>query len=339
MVSRDGGLSFRASNRGFSHRQVTAVVVDRNDQDRLYTSLINNREFGGVFFSTDGGANWSALDSGLGTRDVFSLHQADNGALVVGTNRGIFKLESKGTTWKPISTVLREKVTTVPVRSTKKKGAPKTTERREWVKSEITGRVSELTVGSGRWYAATSQGLFRSLDAGKSWTGGPVSGATDFIAVDSVGQTVFAATPTVALLSTDGGDNWSELKLPTFVSRVFTIAMGPQGELWIMTHLGSFRSKDNGGTWEHVTAGRPLTNLSFVTYDQQDGRVIAIAGARDHIYESRDGGSSWTLTTDSHWPIHNLSISSGRIYAVTDFNGVVSQRVTETNIKAGGGGN
>lgn len=336
MASQDGGLSFVASNRGFSHRQVTALVVDHKNPELMYASLINNREFGNVFLSRDAGVSWAKADTGLGNQDVFSLDQTPDGTLIAGTARGLFSLVPGANTWKPMNTVLTEKVTTIPVKHPKK-GKPKTITKRQWIKTEISGRVFSVNITPDRWYAATAGGLFKSLDNGKSWTGGPRLGYSQFVSVDTVQNTVLAATPTEVLVSEDSGDTWKELKLPPFVSRIFSVTLGPNQEVWIITHMGCFHSKDAGATWEHVMLGQPLTNVSRVAYDQQTGRLLAVAGARDQIYETRDDGKNWALAASSHWPVRSVYVSEGKIYAVTEFSGVVAQKMNNTEAAAGGG--
>jgi photosystem II stability/assembly factor-like uncharacterized protein len=338
LVSEDGGHTFAPANRGFSHRQVTSIVADEKEPSHLYASLINNREFGGVFYSGDGGSTWTALHEGLRTRDVFSLDQTASGILIAGTNNGIFELPRGEKTWKPMNLTLREKVTTVPLKS-RKKGSAKTREHREWIKGTISGRAAQVKADDHRWFAATSQGLFRSLDSGKSWTGGAVLGNTNFVAVDHSGEIVLAATPTTTVLSKDGGVAWNSLKLPMYVSRVFGVAIGPKDELWITTHLGAFRSLDSGQTWQHELAGSPLTNISFVRYDKTSDRLIAVAGKRNQVVESRDDAKSWTVAATAQYPIRTVDSFGGRMLAVTDFNGVVAEPKTESSAKAAGGGN
>ncbi|HET9698387.1 MAG TPA: YCF48-related protein [Terriglobales bacterium] len=338
LLSRDGGRTFASANRGFSHRQVTAVVADKESSRRIYASLINNREFGGVYLSDDDGSSWSSLNNGLGTRDVFTIEQTSSGALLAGTNNGIFLLDGKDKEWRPINLTLREKVTTIPIKGAKK-GAPKTRVKREWIKGVLTGRVAQLKADDHRWYAATSQGLFRSLDSGKSWTGGPVVGNTDFISVDHHGDLVFATTPRFPMLSKDDGNTWTILKLPTYVSRITSVAVGPKDELWMVTHLGTYRSQDEGQTWQHELGGDPLANIWFVTYDRKGERLVGVAGNRNQVIESRDDGKTWTVAAKAHYPIRNVTSFSGRMLAVTDFNGVVAQPETEVSTKAAGGGN
>ncbi|HEY3838548.1 MAG TPA: hypothetical protein VGL72_18340 [Bryobacteraceae bacterium] len=337
LVSNDGGNSFGPSNHGFSHRQVTSVVADREHPERLYAALVNNREYGGVYRSTDDGERWEQFNSGLGTRDVFTLEQAGNGRLVAGTNQGIFALEDS--TWKPINLVLAEKSITVPNRHRRKRSDPKTIVRHEWKKSELTGRVYHLETLADRWFAATSEGLYRSLDSGRSWTGGPVLGHEIFASVvvdGKEGKSVLAASPEAVVLSRDSGESWAQLTLPPYVSRVHRATFGVnRDDLWITTHMGTFHSKDGGKSWEHVMAGQPLSNLSFITYDAQNSQILAVAGGRRDIYESADG-SHWTLAAGSPWSIRNVFVTHGRLFAVTDFSGVVAQPLTQTSGSAGG---
>jgi photosystem II stability/assembly factor-like uncharacterized protein len=256
--------------------------------------------------------------------------------LVAGTNQGIFALKRGAQSWSGINVRLTEKSVSVPLK-TRKKGQPKNTIKRTWVKSQVSGRVTEVRTGPKRWYAAGSQGLFRSSDEGKSWIGGAVLGATAFTSVDTFDDVVLAATPTSAMLSKDGGETWSELKLPPYVGRVNGVAIGPRSDLWVATHMGTFRTHDAGAKWEHVTAGNPVTKLWSVRYDRKSDRLIAIAGNRNMIFESRDGGISWQLAASARYPIRDVTLAGGRMLAVTDFNGVVAQLVSEASSAAGGG--
>src|SRR5579864_1261901 len=90
LASDDGFDHYVASNRGFSHRVVGGVVVDRKDPNRLYVGVVNDKDYGGFFLSDDGGQNWRQLSRGLDERDILSLQQADNGVILAGTNHGIF---------------------------------------------------------------------------------------------------------------------------------------------------------------------------------------------------------------------------------------------------------
>ena len=106
LASNDGFAHHITSNRGFSHRAVGGVVVDRKDPNRLYAGVLNDKSLGGASLSpTTAGKTLAAIQSRPGERDILSLQQADNGALFVGTNHGIFRLLSADGAWLPASMI------------------------------------------------------------------------------------------------------------------------------------------------------------------------------------------------------------------------------------------
>ena len=101
--SEDGGSTFESSNAGFSTRQVTAYAIDSQNQGKVYVGVVNGKNTGGVFESSDGAVHWQQQSDGLGGRDIFSLLSLDDGTLLAGTEHGIFRL-SDGS-WKDSSLI------------------------------------------------------------------------------------------------------------------------------------------------------------------------------------------------------------------------------------------
>src|SRR4051812_11584774 len=89
LSSTDSAETFHASNRGFAHRQVATLLVDKDDSSTYYVGLINDKEFGGVFVTHDAGSSWKQMNSGMNGRDVFVLRQSPTGELLAGTNGGV----------------------------------------------------------------------------------------------------------------------------------------------------------------------------------------------------------------------------------------------------------
>lgn len=315
--SEDGGRSFVASSRGFSHRQVAAVQVDRNAPGTLYAGLLNDKEFGGVFVSRDWGASWSQMSAGLGGRDVFALAQSVNGTLVAGTNRGIFVWEGKQ--WRPRNKVLRQVTAPAGKRSARGPGATRT------ASSEMSARVQLLSLAGDKWFAATSEGLYVSSDEGKSWTGGPVLGEADFIAVEAQLPMVATATRKRLLMSLDGGENWFPAMLPSFVTKIHGVTFDPGSALWLATREGAFRSSDNGDRWKHVLSGLPATNVVSITYDAEGKRLLATAASSHSLFESTDGGRSWRRAAEVGSSLRAFHTGHGRVFASTAFDGVLAQ--------------
>ncbi len=322
MASEDGAQTFLASNHGYTHRYVTAILADQSDPNSMLVGVVNDREFGGVFSTHNGGQSWQQKSSGLGGRDVFALKQASNGALIAGTNRGIFMLDRDGSEWHPINAIVNEKISV----STVKKGTKKTSvATKTAVRSVLDAKVNEIEITPKRWLAATSAGLFTSTNQGKSWSGGPVAGKTEFVSVQARGDLVVAATRTNVLFSLDNGVAWQQAGLSSYVTSLSGLAITPDGEILVASREGAFRSTDSGTTWEHMVNGLPDKNISSITYDQTGKRLLATSTATGVVFASQDGGRSWHRGPDSGYPLRRISVVHGRFVAATPFDGVIVQ--------------
>ena len=65
--------------------------------------VVNDKAWGGVFVSDNGGLSWSQKSAGLNGQDVFSLAQASDGTVVAGTGHGIYRLQ--GELWSRVNNV------------------------------------------------------------------------------------------------------------------------------------------------------------------------------------------------------------------------------------------
>jgi photosystem II stability/assembly factor-like uncharacterized protein len=336
LASDNGAQSFTASNHGYTHRYVSSILADQNDPNAILVGVVNDREWGGVFATRDGGQSWQQKSAGLGGRDVFALQQAANGALIAGTNKGMFLLDRNGSQWRPINNIVNEKVAARVVKG--KKGAKAIKTPAVVVRYTLDTRVSDIEVTPKRWLAATSAGLLTSSDQGKTWSGGPVLGKTDFVAVESEGDLVVAATRTNVLYSTNSGTTWQQAPLSSYITSIHGVTLTPEGEILIASREGAFRSSDSGATWEHVVNGIPDKNISSIAYDQGRKRLLATSTATGVVFESKDNGRSWHRGPDSGYPLRRISVVRGRFVGATPFDGVIVQPQNEAESASAGFG-
>jgi photosystem II stability/assembly factor-like uncharacterized protein len=334
LASDDGAQTFTASNHGYTHRYVTAVLADQKAPETIYAGVINDREWGGVFMSRDGGQHWSQKSTGLGGRDVFTLKQTSSGALIAGTNRGMFTLEPNASEWRPMNAISIEKTTYRPAKKGSKKMVATTTATR----SVLEGRVSDLEIAPDRWVAATSVGLFTSSDQGKLWKGGPVKGQQDFIGVRANRQLIVAATRSAVMVSNDRGKTWTEAKLAYYAPNVRSVTMTPDGQVFVACREGGFSSSDSGLSWHHMAAGLPDKDITSIAYDGSHKRLLATSGATGVVFVSTDDGRNWERGPDSGFPLRHISVVNGRFVAATPFDGVIAQPEREAESAAMGGG-
>jgi len=144
MVSKDGGLSFVATNTGFANRQIATVLADASKPDRILIGLLHDNIHGGIYLSDDAGKSWRQSIRGMGVRDVFTLYQSPDrpGTIYAGTNYGVYRSDDQGESWTRVE---------------KKKG-PRTAPRKRRADAETRRRGDALADAEAKTsYVGTSE--------------------------------------------------------------------------------------------------------------------------------------------------------------------------------------
>ncbi len=244
--------------------------------------------------------------------NVFYIGQVDG---------GVWKSDDYGRTWNPIFD-----------------GEP----------SQSIGAIAVATsdpnvvyVGSGeglhRPDLSVGDGIYKSTDAGKTWTHLGLNDGQQIpaLAIDPRDPNrVFAAVlghpygPNAErgiFRSTDGGQNWQKVLYkdentggcdveidpsnPDVVyATLWEDRLGPweDGNQFAGPNGGIFKSTDGGSNWTQVAEGLPkgLTQAYVTVSASNPQRLYAsvAAGYGTSIYRSDDGGASWSKTTDDPRP-------------------------------------
>lgn len=331
-ASDDGGLSFHPSNDGFSQRQITSLVADVEHPSDLYASVVNDKDFGGVFRARDGA--WSQLSDGLGGRDVFDLRQSGKGQLIAATNRGIYLFDATRQRWELSNHVVKE--TAAPRRAPVRNKNGKTVLPKALppviARSTFEGRAMGLALNSRRWYAATDAGILVSDNEGKSWTGGPINGEKVFFSVSTHDQTVAAVTLRDMWYSSDEAAHWAREAVPGWVTRIYSVTVAKDDVVWIATREGALRwtPKANGGSqdaspanreWEHVLNGLPAREVTSIRVEGE--LLLAAAAGSKTVYVSHNQGQSWKAEPAASFEITGASMQGDMLYVTTRHNGVL----------------
>jgi photosystem II stability/assembly factor-like uncharacterized protein len=289
METWDGGKTFRGANRGYSQRQVSRLVTDPTNKERLFLSLLHDGEFGGVFTSDTRGATWQQLNAGLGGRDVHSLLAitAPEWRLLAGTPDGVYEYSFDHPTWKNQS-----RWDGVPA------GAPSIPKGGPAIR-DLYRRSSQEPI-----YAATSAGVFESSD-GRNWERLPLPASDGGIyAVASFGESgeeILAASSLGLSVSRDQGRNWIPVslngELPVRINRIVPNPTLPYS-VFAATEAGIFRSPDGGRTWAKGARGLPVAPLHDVVVSIANPTQLMVAGASGAFY-SVDGGEWFARLGDS----------------------------------------
>jgi photosystem II stability/assembly factor-like uncharacterized protein len=319
LASDDGGVTFSASNHGFSHRQVAALLVDRTDSSVIFAGLLNDKEFGGAFVSRDRGQTWRQINDGLDGRDVLVLRQAADNSVIAGTDRGVFQLRPGGSRWLPVNRVSSQSGATplaVPVSARPAQAAARPGA------AELAVRVTDLELTPQRWFAATSSGFLVSSDSGLVWRKLDLPGLPNVLSIAVADRMVVAATRTAVLISANGGESWLPVKSLYADFNINSVAVETSGNIWLAAREGVFRSTDMGDSWKRVYMR--LDNVRSLQFDEDSPRILATGAASNSVYESLDNGRNWS-PINSGWPLRGISSAHGRLLGITPFDGVVIQ--------------
>ena len=291
-------------NDPLSYLGINCLAVDPQTPTTLYAGTTARS----IYKSTDGGASWFDVNSGLPPSQEFSdvhalcIDPITPTTLYAALWGGVFKSLDGGASWFPANTGLDDL------------------------------RVTSLSIDhqtTTTLYAGSScVGLSKSVDGGANWsisnTGFDGLQVTA-LAIDPQTTTIlYAGSSCVGVLkSTDSGARWiavnnglSNPDDPTEYVRVKCLAIDDQTPttLYIGTYqYGVYKSTDGGTSWSAVNTGLPIdysvTSLTVdpssptTLYAQTETTIPAHPKPLNvtNSYKSTDGGDSWNKIPAPEW--------------------------------------
>jgi len=136
-------------------------------------------------------------------------------------------------------------------------------------------------------------------------------------------------------LTSDGlfvtdGDTWQKLSLPELAVSLAVAPDNPQTLYAGCVSTGIYRTTDGGQTWEPINNGLETIpgaalRVTALAVDERDPNHVALATAYGvggqlvpwGIFESHDGGHSWTKLAEADEVVMQLAINQGVISAAT----------------------
>lgn len=199
--------------------------------------------------------------------------------------------------------------------------------------------TSIIYAGTGtdgiRANVTTGRGLYKSTDAGKSWTfmgledAGQIGAIEvhpenpDRVYVAALGHPFGKNRQRGVFRSTDGGNNWEKVLFASDSTGAIDLELNPENPDEIYAALwraerkpwtiisgaarenGLYKSIDGGNTWKKLSKGLPqgLTGKAdFAVTPANPNRIYALFEAPDKeegLYRSDDRGESWELLSDT----------------------------------------
>lgn len=184
-----------------------------------------------------------------------------------------------------------------------------------WDIRNLAGRVdfhtSAVQPTNGDVYYGYAGDLYRTSDAGQSWTQTPRDrlariGTVYALAVDPQdSNTILAGTETGLWRSPDAGETWRALLQGAPVTAVATTANDSESLLAyaVARDGGLIESMDRGASWTSLGFFAPDGDaVGYIAPHPSDDATIVIGTFGESIHRSRDGGRIWTVLAESGAP-------------------------------------
>jgi photosystem II stability/assembly factor-like uncharacterized protein len=339
LISSDGGVHWETSNNGLRAASLGDIAVVGGSHPRV---LAAGGDVGIMAFDPSSGA-WASSGQGLLGLDMYprwswvtSIIVDPSSPLTVyagGVYNGVFKSVDGGQHW-------------MPARSGMEQGSRSPGDYYGPQALAIDPRFPSTL------YSVTSTGIFKTIDAGTTWsessTGMPTSPGLWAIAVDPVDPSIVICGGYKSYRSSDGGEHWEENPGPSQTAWVRHLLADPHGggRFYATTRAGPsavFRSDDSGLTWTQLPVpaevgcytfeggGDPVCPyVSTVAVDPAVADSVYI-GTPNGVWRSTDAGLTWSPvgTGTAGLLIYSMAFDSPMhtLYAASSGGGLLALKI------------
>lgn len=268
--------------------RILTIAIDPTNSNKLFAGSAS----GGIWKSTNGGALWSPVTTNLPVLGVSSIiiHPTNGNIIYAGTGE-VYRIDSTSGTPNPGNTGFNV-----------------------WKTRGTYGIGILKSIDGGATWAQVMNKSTSQLFAIQTLRFDPADA-----------NTVYACATDGLYRSTDAGSSWTKILNLTYISDVvingsnLVAAIGNLGN----TVKGIYKSTDGGTSWAKITSGLPASFQGFIKMDcvsAVPNTIIASIGVSEasgvkELYRSTDFGTSWTALNNSthtqwqYWSAHDVAIN------------------------------
>ncbi|MDP6403851.1 MAG: hypothetical protein QF797_01455 [Alphaproteobacteria bacterium] len=138
-----------------------------------------------------------------------------------------------------------------------------------------------------------------SRDGGMTWTQvGPAPKSVLGMALAAgAGARLYVATPRGLLASSDGGKTWAPAYGGKGKAKIIAtlVTTTPDGRIFAHIHKQGLMMRNTGGSWRQLVAAKAFDGMLIrLAVDPQSPQHLYVVSQYMKIFESRDGGKTWT---------------------------------------------
>jgi photosystem II stability/assembly factor-like uncharacterized protein len=282
--TRDGGRTWDNLSRGMSHSRVISVAIDPVYPATVYAGTKGDA----VYKSYDGGQRWVSLRQGLDSVDVssvvnqFVFDPGDSRRIFAATTMGVFETGNGGETWEKRMEGMKEVLMVITLAMDPRH--PMT------LYAGTSGGVYKTVNRATRW-DRVSTGLIPPEVKSSSRALGVTVVQVDPHAAD----VVYAATLNGLYKSMDGAASWTRIgaELPDQMISAMVLDRAKPGVIHVASRQGIHRSRDSGHTWAPSHQGLASSNVRSLAQSPVNPDVFYAGTNGSGLYRSLDGGETW----------------------------------------------
>lgn len=336
--STDGGMHWSGINSGLptfdsTSIGVISIAIDPSNSSIVYIGTTGVGSSGGVFKSTDGGMNWSPVNTGLPIYDTYALAIDPRNTTTIYAGiylYGVFKSTDGGMHWSAINSgltrfdfydndqglVIDPRNTSTIYAGVDGGGVYKSTDGgAHWsqtnsglTNTQIFAQAIDPLNPSTLYVGTYGGGVFKSIDGGANWSRvntGLIAAPVPNLAVDPSNPGVIYAYVSGDRLykSTDGGASWRDSSDGLPVNTGGRLAIDPQNSsiIYVVNSAGVFKSTNSGVNWNKISHGWVI--VSMLAIDPRNTSTIyagTFGGNDGGVFKSTDGGANWRLSLSAN---------------------------------------
>jgi photosystem II stability/assembly factor-like uncharacterized protein len=288
-LSTNSGDTWKRVQSGFwSESRIYGLTVHPTEPRTIFAGADD-----GIYKSTDGGQNFTQLDSPMNSRDVWkiAIDPSNPDIIFAGTRpAALYRSKDGGKSWTQLAVDMVDECPNVRI-------------------PRVTALVVDPSNPKIIWAGVEVDGVRRSLDGGDTWTrieeGVPDPDIHDVTININGSRKVLTTTPHEIFASTDAGESWTPLgidgrfQLP--YCRALTQKIDDPKTLFIATGDGAIgcagaiqRSRDGGSRWETlklpVEPNSPI--WTFAVHPANPDRIVTCSHYGE-LYTTENAGDTW----------------------------------------------
>jgi photosystem II stability/assembly factor-like uncharacterized protein len=280
--TRDGGATWNKVTTDLSSFRVLTLGVDPHSPANVLAGTMGDA----VYKSPDGGQSWTPHNGGLKAHvsvvNQFVFHPSDPDVIYVATTVGVFRTKDGGRYWEERMRGMKEVHYVVTLAMDAKNS--------DVMYAGTTGGVYKTTDGTAHW-GLVNNGLIpkEKLDAAMAL------GVNSLVTDPQMPGTVYAGTTNGLFKTSDAGASWNRIEkglADTYISAILIDPSNPN-ILYAGTRKGVHKTTDGGQTWAKANAGLTTLNIRAMALSPIDPLVVFAGTNGSGLFRSRDGAKTW----------------------------------------------